>query len=117
MRGSRPLWKGESFYQYDPHGAEARRCPESEEVWKKVRKPRPGLKSRIAKLVPVADRRRAVEVELDRARVAFRLVTNRTNARTIIACLLPPDLFLATALSTSPLLTETKRPRRRVWGL
>jgi len=93
--GGRPLWKGESFYQYDPHGAAARRCPESDEVWKKVRKPRPGLRSQVARVVPVADRRRAVLVELDRPRVAFRLVANRTDSRTIIACLVPPNVFLA----------------------
>ena len=91
---SRPLWKGESFDQYDPHGAEARLCPDSEKVWKKVRKQRPGLKSRVAKLVSVEDRQKAVLVELERARVAFRDVTNRTNSRTIIACLVPPGVFL-----------------------
>ncbi len=91
----RPLWKGESFYQYDPNGAEARWCPESDAVWKKVRKPRPGLKSQVALVVPMATRRKAVLDGLDRARVAFRLVTNRTNSRTIIACLVPPSVFLA----------------------
>ena len=90
----RPLWKGESFYQYDPHGNAARRCPESDAVWKKVRKPRPGLRSQVAKPVPVADRRRAVLVELDRARVAFRDVSRSTDSRTVIACLVPPGVFL-----------------------
>ena len=98
---SRPLWKGESFDQYDAHGAEARLCPESEKVWKKVRKQRPGLKSRVAKLVRVEDRRKAVRVELERARVAFRDVTNRTNSRTVIACLVPPGVFLT---NTAPYL-------------
>ena len=98
---SRSLWKGESFYQYAPHGAEARICPESDAVWKKVKKPRPGLRSQVAKIVPVAERKRAVLVELDRARVAFRDVTNRTNSRTVIACLVPPGLFLT---NTAPYL-------------
>ena len=98
---SRPLWKGESFDQYDPHGSESRRCPESEAVWNKVHKKRPGLQSRVAKVVPIAERRRAVLVELDRARVAFRDVTNRTNSRTVIACLVPPGVFLT---NTAPYL-------------
>ena len=91
---SRPLWKGESFYQYDPNGAAARRCPESDAVWKKVRKPQPGKTSQVAKPVPKADRQQAVVAELDRARVAFRDVSRSTDSRTVIACLVPPGVFL-----------------------
>ena len=90
----RPLWKGESFYQYDPHGAEARQCPTTEAVCKKVRKPRPGMKSMVTKLVPIADRREAVVAELRRARVAFRDVSRSTDSRTVIGCLVPPGVFL-----------------------
>ncbi len=89
-----PLWKGESFDQYNPHGAEARVCPTSDEVWKKVRKPRPGSKSMLKESTPDKDRRRAVLAELDRARVAFRDVTNATNSRTVLSCLVPPEVFL-----------------------
>ena len=98
---SRPLWKGGSFYQYDPHGAEARWCSESDAVWNKVRKKRPGLRSQIARFVPVADRRRAVLTELGRARVAFRDVSRANDSRTVIACLVPPEVFLT---NTSPYL-------------
>jgi hypothetical protein len=90
----RPLWKGESFYQYDPHGDETRQCPTSAAVWKKVRKPRPGLRSMVAKHIPLAARREAVLVELGRARVAFRDVSRGSDPRTVIACLVPPGLFL-----------------------
>ena len=90
----RPLWKGESFDQYDPHGAAARRCPASERLWKKVRKPRPGQDSVAAESTEPAERRQAVAAELDRARVAFRDVTNATNSRTVLACLVPPKVFL-----------------------
>ena len=41
-----------------------------------------------------AQRRQAVAAELDRARVAFRDVTNATNSRTVLACLVPPKVFL-----------------------
>ena len=44
----RPLWKGESFDQYDPHGAASRPCPMSAKVRKKLRKPRPGQDSVVA---------------------------------------------------------------------
>lgn len=91
----RPLWKGESFDQFNPHGAEARICPASDEALAKARKLRPGASSLLAGEVPLALRRLAVERTFPAARVAFRLVTNRTNSRTVIACLIPPEHFLA----------------------
>ena len=96
-----PLWKGASFDQFDPRGTDERPCPVTPGLLKKVRKPRPGLRSLLAREVRVEDRRRAVRSELDRARVAFRDVTNRTNARTILACLVPPGIFLT---NTAPYL-------------
>lgn len=90
-----PLWKGESFDQYDPHGAEARLCPDNEAVRRKVEKRRPGAGSLLAPEVPLATRRSAVAHELERARVAFRDVTQKANSRTVLTCLLPPKLFLA----------------------
>ena len=89
-----PLWKGESFDQYNPHGAESRWCPDSKAVQGKIRKPRPGAGSIIASQVPVAKRKRAQRLELDRARVAYRATTNRTNSRTVLACLIPPQVLL-----------------------
>ena len=97
----RPLWKGESFDQYDPHGAEARVCPVTDEVLKKVTKSRAGSGSMLAEQIPLAERRQAVVAELERARVAFRDVTNRTNSRTVLACLIPPEVFLT---NTAPYL-------------
>ena len=89
-----PLWKGESFDQYDPSGVGERTCRVTPELLKKVRKPRPGLKSLVAFKVPLTARKKAVRTELERARVAFRDVTNRTNSRTILACLILPGVFL-----------------------
>jgi hypothetical protein len=88
------LWKGESFEQYDPHGAESRWCPPSPAVMKKVTKPKPGSGSLLAGQVLLADRRKAVVEEVGRARVAFRDITNRTNSRTVLSCLVPPEVFL-----------------------
>ena len=90
----RPLWKGESFDRYDPHGAEARACPPSEEVLKKVRKPRPGSSSLLADSTPVRERKRAVTAGLEQARVAFRDVSRSDDSRTVRACLVPPEVFL-----------------------
>lgn len=96
-----PLWKGESFDSYDPHGAAARRCPPTEAVWRKVRKPRPGADSLVVGELSVAQRRQAVEDEIGRARVAFRDVTRATDSRTVRACLVPPETFL---LNSAPYL-------------
>ena len=90
----RPLWKGESLDQYDPHGQAARRCPVSAKLWKKVRKPRPGQDSVVAESTKRAERRQAVAVELDRARVAFRDVARSDDSRTVRACLVPPGALL-----------------------
>ena len=101
-REGRPLWKGGSFDQYDPHGKKARLCPESDEVLRKVNKPRPGSDSMLASQISVQDRRDAVAAELERARVVFRDVTHSTNSRTVIACLVPPGVFLT---NKAPYLT------------
>ncbi len=90
-----PLWKGESFDQFDPHGAGERVCAATDEVLAKVRKKRPGAGSLIAGEVSVNARLAAVERTFPRARIAFRLITNRTNSRTVLACLVPPGHLLA----------------------
>ncbi len=96
-----PLWKGESFDQYDPHGAEARVCPPSDEVWKKIRKPRPGSSSLLANSTPVKERKQAVLAGLEGARVAFRDVSRSDDSRTVRACLVPPEVLLT---NTAPYL-------------
>ncbi|MCY3808178.1 MAG: hypothetical protein OXG58_01875 [Gemmatimonadetes bacterium] len=97
-----PLWKGESFGQYDPHGTGERACPVTQPLLKKIRKSRPGLRSLLARDYDVATRRRGVRLELGRARVAFHDVARGTDPRTIIACLIPPGVLLT---NTAPYLT------------
>lgn len=89
-----PLWKGESFEQFDPRGSEARECPPSKEALAKAHKLRPGSGSMLAGELPTKQRREAVGRAVGATRIAFRDVTNRTNARTVIACLAPPEHFL-----------------------
>ncbi len=89
-----PLWKGESFDQFDPHGSQARHVPPTEVAMRKARKPRPGGDSVLAPDVAVAERRAAVAAEIGQVRLAFRDVTNRTNSRTVIASLVPAETFL-----------------------
>ena len=89
-----PLWKGESFDQYDPNGAGERPCPVTDKLLKKIQKARPGMKSLIAAQAPLAIRKKAVLTELKRARVAFRDVARSTDSRTIRASLIPQGVFL-----------------------
>ena len=89
-----PLWKGESFDQYDPHGDAARVCPIYDQVLAKIRKPRPGAGSLLAGELPVAVRRQAVRDAVGHARVAFHDVTQKDNSRTVVACLVPPGALL-----------------------
>ena len=100
-----PLWKGESFDQYNPTGTGERWCPVTVQLLKKVEKPRPGSRSLVASHTPLTIRRKAVLTERERARIAFRDVTNRTNSRTILACLVPPGVFLT---NTAPYLAFVK---------
>ena len=92
--GDARLWKGESFDQYDPHGRGERRLPPTDALRAKVRKPRPGSGSLLAAELPAADRRRSVLADISRDRLCLRDVTNRTNSRTVIACLAPKGVFL-----------------------
>lgn len=95
----RELWKGESFDQYDPHGAEARLCPASDVALARARKPRPGGDSLLVQDLPMAQRVAVVETELERPRVAFRNVSRANDSRTIRAALIPPKTFLTHAVS------------------
>lgn len=89
-----PLWKGESFAQYAPTGANARPCPPTEDAIARAVGIRPGKDSLLADTLSAADRRQIVAESVGRERVAFRDVSRGTDPRTIIACLVPPGTFL-----------------------
>ena len=92
--GDRELWKGGSFDQFDPHGADARPISASDAVLAKARKKRPGGGSLLAEEVTVAERAAAVAREIEHPRVAFRDVARATDSRTVRAALVPPGTFL-----------------------
>lgn len=90
-----PLWQGKSFTKYDPHGYNTRWCPDPEAVLDKLRRKRPGAFQRLAsEAYTLHERRQAMFTELGRARVAYRAINRSTDPRTIVACLVPPHLFL-----------------------
>ena len=89
-----PLWKGESFDQFLPHGAGARLCPMTDLVRERTMRPKAGSESSLASKIPITERVTAQKREAQQARVAFRDATNRTNSRTVLACLVPPGVLL-----------------------
>lgn len=83
------MWKGRSFDQYDPHGRGPAGYASWEEVLdfvqsKRVRSP---VFRRLFSTQHLAD---PATHPIHHARIAFRDVTNRTNSRTVLACLIPP---------------------------
>ena len=84
-----PVWKGRSFYQYEPHGNQ----PAGNAVWDDVLKILQKKRWRSPKFKRLfsADLLAAPNTHpMNHCRIAFRDVTNRTNSRTVIACLVPP---------------------------
>ena len=84
-----PVWKGRSFDQYNPHG----RDPAGFCIWTDVLEFVQSKRTRS----PIFKRMFARESlaasgthPINHCRIAFRDVTNRTNSRTVIACLVPP---------------------------
>ncbi len=115
--GDARLWKGESFGQYDPHGHGERSLPLTDALWAKVRKPRPGSGSLLAADLPAAERRRSVLADISRDRLCLRDVTNRTNSRTVIACLAPKGVFLTNSAPYLSLPTGDELARAACLGV
>ena len=85
-----PVWKGRSFYQYDPHGNDPAGYAEREEVLSYLQGKR--KRSPIFKRIFASDYLDDPNTHpVNHCRIAFRDITNRTNSRTIITCLIPPQ--------------------------
>jgi len=113
----RPLWKGASFGQFDPHGAGSRPCPASDAALAKASKPRPGGGSLLAGSVGVRARAAAVRAELEGPRVAFRDVSRAIDSRTIIAALTPAGAFLSNTAPYLAFLDDRDLDRAACLGL
>ncbi len=88
--GRIPVWKGRSFNQYEPHGNE----PAGYSLWNEVLSfvQRKRVRSRVFKrMFPANFLADPNTHPMNHCRIAFRDVTNRTNSRTVIACLIPPQ--------------------------
>jgi hypothetical protein len=89
-----PVWKGESFDQYNPHGAQERYASDAQAALNVAKKPNPGAGSLVANMTERGQRVTTVEQNLERPRVAYRRVTRATDSRTARAALVPKGTFL-----------------------
>lgn len=88
-KGRVPVWKGRSFGQYDPHG----RLPVGYCRWQDILRHLQKKWAHSTKFkrlftpytLAMPERHPILDY-----RIAFRDVTNRTNSRTIISCIVPP---------------------------
>jgi hypothetical protein len=96
-----PVWKGRSFDQYDPHGREPAGFADEVETLAKLQSKRTSRRSAFHGRFPAEVLADPSTHPYHAPRVAFRDVTNRTNSRTVIACLVPPRTFLT---NTAPYL-------------
>ncbi len=92
-----PVYKGESFNLWTPdtgiHYAWAWAEPVLAELQNKRLSPKDKPKG-VYKEFPLEYLKNRNTLPCYRARVAFRDVTNRTNQRTILVCLIPPKVFI-----------------------
>jgi hypothetical protein len=105
-----PVWKGRSFDQFDPHGADPAGFAAEAEAMERLQSKR--LRSRVFR-----DRFSQEFLEdpdthpFYSARVAFRDVTRATDSRTVRAALVPPRIFLT---NSGPYLVATQGSAREV---
>lgn len=98
------VWKGRSFDQYDPHGANPAGFAKKAESLKKLQSKRTSNRSAFKSRFPseyLADERTH---PFHSARIAFRDISRGTDSRTVRACLVPPETFLT---NSAPYLVFT----------
>ena len=89
-----PVWKGRSFDQYHPHGADPAGYAQVSETLARLQMKRTSAHSAFRKRFSadfLADKKTHPYYS---ARVAFRDVSRATDSRTVRACLIPPEMFL-----------------------
>ena len=94
-----PVYKGESFDLWTPDTGRyyAWAAPEPVIQWLLKKRQRAGRGKRDSAHgeFPLEHLRDRATLPCFAPRIAFRDVTNRTNQRTVIACLVPPEVFIA----------------------
>jgi len=89
-----PVWKGQSFNQYDPHGQGLAGYADWDEALAFVQGKRTSSRSSFRGRFPPAVLADPSTHAVWKARLAFRDVSRATDSRTVRACLVPPRAFL-----------------------
>ena len=93
-----PVYKGESFDLWNPDTGTYYAWANPEPVQKRLQAKRlragRGKRDSVHREFPQRYLKDTKTLPCFRARVAFRDVTNRTNQRTVIACLVPPEVLI-----------------------
>ena len=99
-KGRLPVWKGRSFGQYDPHGRLPIGYCGEKDILQHLQK-KWARSPKFKKLFASSELVKPDNHPILDYRIAFRDSTNRTNSRTVIACLMPPRTPLT---NTAPYL-------------
>ncbi len=99
--GDTYVWKGRSFNQYDPHGEDPAGTGVWDDLYEFICKDNLGSTA-FKHLRGFVLEELSKRIAVNNVRIAFRDVTNSTNSRTVIACLIPPRTPLT---HTAPFLT------------
>ncbi len=92
-----PVYKGESFNLWTPDTGTYYAWAEPQKVCRRLQEKRlrGGRNKRSAHFdFPLQHLRNPQTLPCSFPRIVFRDITNRTNSRTVIACLLPPNVFI-----------------------
>jgi hypothetical protein len=89
-----PVWKGQSFDQYDAHGQGPAGYADWDEAFAFVQGKRTSSRSAFRGRFPPAALADPSTHPVWKARVVFRDVSRATDSRTVRACLVPPKVFL-----------------------
>ncbi len=89
-----PVWKGRSFGQFDAHGADPAGFVREDELLPKLQSKRNNSRSTYVRHFDREYLTDETTLDFRHARIAFRDVTNRTNARTALAVLIAPGIAL-----------------------
>ena len=106
--GTWPLWEGKQFHQFDAQYALPRYWLDEEKAKSELRGARLRKISRELKAYGLAEQveENDVRLDCDAYRLAFRDIARSSDARTVIACVLPPGRFCPHTVSLESVFAD-----------
>jgi hypothetical protein len=108
VKGTWPLWEGKQFHQFDAQYALPRYWLDEEKAKSELRGARLRKISREMKAYGLAEQveENDVRLDCDAYRLAFRDIARSSDARTVIACVLPPGRFCPHTVSLESVFAD-----------